>query len=275
MKKVNTLTIACECADAIDAEMHDWTAIGGGNSGCCGDQRHTYGFHLAGGNVSPNDYSRRHEAATPYNMSWACAGDFAHNNVPALRAMHATVLTRLMRGELPMICEFIGQPYANQPVLYWNRWTNELVRYTGAGHDRWSHISWWRSKANQRAYLWRPSEGMVLVSNPVTVPANWINEDGELGPATIRKWQERMGTKPDGVISHPRSELVTSVQRYLNGKINARLVVDGDGIRQDGREYQTVAALQRYLRTPVDGRLSAPKSMAVQALQHRLNLGTF
>ncbi len=265
--------VQCVCSPAIDAEMDDWVALGGGNSGCCGNQKHKYGFHLAGGNVPTSDYSRSHEPGRPANMAWACAGDFRHGGTPRLRAMHATVLARLMRGEFPMICEFIGQPFPGEPVLYWARWngTTTLKEYTGPGHDLWSHISWWRSRAAERAHLWTPG-ATVPVVHPT--PGRLV-VDGRLGPATIRRWQQVMGTPADGEISRPSSALVVAVQRHLNQKIGAGLRVDGDGIRQDGRRYLTAAALQRHLYTPVDGRISFPRSMAVQALQRRLNTDTF
>lgn len=268
--------VTCVCAPVIDAEMRIWTSLGGGNSGCCGDQNHKSGFHLAGGNVPPTDYSRRHEAAKPFDMSWACAGDFSHRGNPTLRSMHAVLLARLMRGELPMICEFIGQPWPDKPVYYWAAWNgvNKLKQYTGKGHDHWSHISWWRSKANLPAGLWAPSMAPLVTPAPPPKPG-MLSCDGELGPKTIKRWQQVMGTTADGVISHPRSSLVMAVQRHLNARIGARLKVDGDGIRQNGRRYETVRALQRYLHTPVDGKLSPPKSMCVQALQRRLNLGQF
>lgn len=150
--------MSCQCASAITAEMVDWVNLGGANSGCCGNSAHTYGFHCAANRVPVKDYSRRHEGPRPYDMNWGCAGDFSHRNKPHLRAKHAVVLARLMRGELPMICEFIGSPWPGKGVYYWARWNGATVlqRYTGTGHDHWSHISWWRSKANQRAYLWVP-----------------------------------------------------------------------------------------------------------------------
>lgn len=102
--------------------------------------------------------------------------------------------------------------------------------------------------------------------------------DGKLGPATIKRWQQVMGTTPDGVISRP-SELVRAVQRHLNRK-GAKLAVDGVGIASNnGGDYgptNTTRALQRYLGTkPVDGVLSHPSSNAVKALQTRLNTGKF
>jgi hypothetical protein len=158
--------MACVCASAITAEMNDWIALGGGNSGCCGNNVHTYGFHREASSVPTSDYSRRHEAPKPYNMSWACAGDFHHGFNAKLMAKHADVLARLMRGEFPMICEMITKPWANKPVYYWARWNGNttLQRYTGSGHDHWSHISWWRSKANQRAHLWTPGSNVNVVT---------------------------------------------------------------------------------------------------------------
>lgn len=150
------------------AEMKEWVALGGGNSGCCGNNAHTYGFHREATSVPSSDYSRRHESAKPYNMNWGCAGDFHHGFKPALMAKHAQVLQRLMRGEFPMICEMITKPWANKPVYYWARWNGigTLQRYTGSGHDHWSHISWWRSKANQRAHLWTPASSSATEVTP-------------------------------------------------------------------------------------------------------------
>jgi hypothetical protein len=65
------------------------------------------------------------------------------------------------------------------------------------------------------------------------------------------------------------------VQEKLKATVNHRLVVDGQGIYQNGKFYKTVAALQQYLGSPVDGRLSVPKSQAVKALQRRLNENRF
>lgn len=162
------MTIA---APVIEAEMGDWVAKGGSNSGIVGNDLHDYGFHLGANKINQDDYSRWRDpngADGPYvNWDYACAGDFSHNNDERLRAMHRTVLARLMHGELPMICEFIGQPWADQPVYYWARWNGNttLQRYTGSGHDIWSHISWYRSTVDQRAYLWIESPTSSIPSS--------------------------------------------------------------------------------------------------------------
>lgn len=150
-------------APVISTEMAEWVKLGGGNSGIVGNAAHDYGFHLAANEVGPYDYSRERDpegSDGPYiNWSYSCAGDFSHKNNEALRAKHRAVLSRLMAGQLPMICEFIGKPWADRPVYYWARWNGvgTLQKYTGSGHDHWSHISWFRSRANQRAYLWVPA----------------------------------------------------------------------------------------------------------------------
>jgi len=102
-----------------------------------------------------------------------------------------------------------------------------------------------------------------------------IAEDGELGPQTITRWQEIMGTPVDGKISIPSSMLVVEVQRQLNRRIDSHLVVDGFGIVQNDQPYNTVAALQKYLGTTQDRRLSVPVSECILALQKRLNQGRF
>jgi Putative peptidoglycan binding domain len=157
-------------APVIKLEMADWVKKGGGNSGIVGNGAHTYGFHRGANKVPSTDYSRYRDpkgADGPYvDWDYACAGDFDHKNNPKLRKLHADVLHRLMAGEFPMICEFIGKPFADKPVYYWARWNGikTLQKYTGAGHDHWSHISWYRSTVNKRAYLWvpSPSSGAIL-----------------------------------------------------------------------------------------------------------------
>jgi hypothetical protein len=148
-------------APVIEAEMADWVSLGGVNLGIVGNADHSYGFHVAADELPASDYSRTMDPVGAYGpyVDWdfACAGDFSHENNETLRAMHRQVLSRLMNGEMPMICEFIGKPWADQPVYYWARWNGieTLQYYTGSGHDKWSHISWYRSMVNQRAYLWK------------------------------------------------------------------------------------------------------------------------
>lgn len=135
---------------------------------------------------------------------------------------------------------------------------------SGESHDQW---------------MFGVGGGQVPIPQPLptrpTVPVDQkLVADGEMGPKTIRRWQQVMGTTADGVISRP-SQLVRAVQRQLKATIEPDLVVDGDGIRQDGRYYKTAYALQKYLGTTRDGKISSPKSEAIRAVQHRLNESRF
>lgn len=213
--------MGCVCASAITAEMKDWVALGGGNSGCCGNSAHTYGFHREAASVPTSDYSRRHEAAKPYNMSWGCAGDFYHGQKATLMARHVTVLQRLMRGELPMICEFIGKPWKDKPVYYWARWNgnNTLQRYTGKGHDTWSHISWWRSKANQRAHLWKPTGSSSVVPAAGTVAPKYPGYtlvQKTTFDANVRTWQAQAKARGAGLAAdgYMGAKTVEFVKRF-------------------------------------------------------------
>jgi D-alanyl-D-alanine carboxypeptidase-like protein len=104
-------------------------------------------------------------------------------------------------------------------------------------------------------------------------PTAQLTVDGVLGPNTIKRWQQIMGTGVDGVISHP-SDLVKAVQKRLK-VVDANLVVDGEGIAQDEKPTNTIGALQRYLKAPVDRKISKPTSQTIMALQRRLNEGRF
>lgn len=108
----------------------------------------------------------------------------------------------------------------------------------------------------------------ISTPKPSTTPDRLVL-DGQLGPKTIRRWQQIMGTEVDGVISEPKSELIEAVQRRLKGTVNHNLVIDGN------MGYKTIVALQKYLGSPADGYISKPRSQVVLALQRRLNEGRF
>lgn len=217
----------CECAPAIVAEMSDWVKLGGGNSGCCGNALHTYGFHLPANALPSSDYSLRHDTGPVLNGSWACAGDFSHDGNARLRGMHLTLLTRLMTGDpkLNMICEMITMPWANRPVYYWARWDGftNLRKYTGQGHDTWSHISWYRHQADQRAYLWTtggtptPAPSVVVTAAPA-YPGYLLVENNTKVDNNVRTWQARMAQRGwtiavDGVFGPQTRSVCVKFQR--------------------------------------------------------------
>lgn len=131
--------------------------------------------------------------------------------------------------------------------------------------NHFDHVHSW-----QFAGAYRPVEG-----TPNVDPNVKLDVDGRLGPKTIAKWQKVMGTTVDGKIDERDSQLVRAVQQRLKATVARDLVVDGEGIRQDGRRYRTVAALQKYLGTPGDGYMSVPVSQVVKAVQRRLNENRF
>lgn len=232
----------------MHAELDKWVELGGQNWGCCPDENHKSGFHMPGFAIPPTDYSRRHEPGLPFDMTYACAIDAAHMKNPQLMEYHAKLLARLMADDasVNMICEFIGKPWADRPVYYWARWNGitTLKKYTGRGHDTWSHIAVWRSRANERPSLWVPGQVPVPVPPAPPPPSHpawpgrliryrtgwnrskryrgndvrtwqqrmrdrgWrISVDGDFGPESdriLRKFQAEKGLKVDGILG-PRS----------------------------------------------------------------------
>jgi peptidoglycan hydrolase-like protein with peptidoglycan-binding domain len=165
------------------------------------------------------------------------------------------------------------------------RWLyDEACRLAGRRLDRGGHRDLAATACpGDRLHAWVHAGMLVDEPKPTPPPAApkpapatpaQLVVDGRLGPKTIRRWQQEMGTTADGEISTP-SELVRAVQRHLNKAIKAGLAVDGVGIRQDGKPYKTVKALQKYLGTPQDSRMSEPVSVVVKAVQRRLNSDTF
>jgi D-alanyl-D-alanine carboxypeptidase len=95
-----------------------------------------------------------------------------------------------------------------------------------------------------------------------------VKVDGVLGPKTIKKWQTVMDY-PRGHTGVWSGNWVQFVQTFLKGKVDHRLKVDGSW------GPDSIRALQRYLKAPVDGFISEPKSKTIVALQRRLNTEKF
>lgn len=93
-----------------------------------------------------------------------------------------------------------------------------------------------------------------------------VNTDGVLGPDTVKLWRYHMNVNVRGDMT---DAFVEHLQKFLKVKVDHRLKVDGDW------GPKTISALQRYLKAPVDGVISKPKSKTVLALQRRLNEGRF
>lgn len=113
-------------------------------------------------------------------------------------------------------------------------------------------------------------------------PGNKITEDGIWGSATTRKAQEVFGTPVDGKVSGQYSKYKKSNHGLLSSTFEWKLIPIKKsnlikaiqkkvGVKQDGRiGPDTIRAMQRWLGTPVDGKVSNP-SMMVKAFQKWLN----
>lgn len=102
-----------------------------------------------------------------------------------------------------------------------------------------------------------------------------IAVDGILGPETIVRWKEIMKGSPN-TTDKLSPAWVKYLQSYLGERVDHRLEVDGKFPKQGSLEFSsTVATLQRYLKTPVNGKISEGRSNTVVALQRRLNEGWF
>lgn len=129
--------------------------------------------------------------------------------------------------------------------------------------NHYDHVHTWHFAGSYQA----PSSGTL--GPPFDKP---LAVDGVLGQHTIMAWQRQLNVPMTGAMDETT---IKAVQTKLKATVDHRLVVDGEGIVQDGKYYKTVAALQRYLKSPVDGVMSEPVSMVVKALQRRLKENRF
>lgn len=113
-------------------------------------------------------------------------------------------------------------------------------------------------------------------------PSGGLKVDGIMGSATITDLQKKLAAKGyysgkiDGVIDSGTSLTVSGLQRYLNDKDRAGLVVDGRGLWQNGLKSNTNRALQVHVHAPVhDGIFDVPVSNGIKSFQTALNNGSF
>jgi len=159
----------------------------------------------------------------------------------------------------------------------WSRSRDWEVRDYEGSNDHSDHVhASGEADDDENTKLWNlPRLTSALPSTTPTSTSGALVVDGELGPKTISKWQKVMGTPVDGKISED-SQLVQKVQERLRATVDHRLVVDGDGNSLDvGVFRKTIAALQRYLGSPVDGVITPGDSLVIRALQRRLNENRF
>ncbi len=83
-----------------------------------------------------------------------------------------------------------------------------------------------------------------------------IAVDGNVGPATVRRWQQVMGTSVDGIISG---------QQVPDGRTYARPAIDSSVVRYGAGGSDLIRAVQRRLGCGVDGLLGPATIKAIQA----------
>lgn len=127
---------------------------------------------------------------------------------------------------------------------------------------------------------WKGNHKPIVPSKPKPiVQSSNIKIDRYWGTKTTEALQRALGTPVDGIISGQYKNSVTTaisgVRFGTGGSSVIRALQKKIGVKVDGYiGPATVKALQRYLKTPVDGLISRP-SMMVGELQKRLNNGTF
>jgi hypothetical protein len=199
------------------------------------------------------------------------------DTIPEHRAIDVMLGPHFNRGDAMDLVSDLTLP-ANRPRLqyvifdgYKYTRANNYVKEKYDGEDRHEghvHVSG-RAANDDDTTPWLPaSAGGITPAPPAPGASKHLVVDGELGPKTISRWQEVMGTPVDGVISTPKSKLIEAVQTRLK-VVDHRLVIDGEF------GPKTIGVLQRYLGTPVDQFISKENSQVVKALQRRLNEGRF
>jgi peptidoglycan hydrolase-like protein with peptidoglycan-binding domain len=151
----------------------------------------------------------------------------------------------------------------------------------GAGGDQTGH------ETNVEAYYSYPWDcylryagGQTPAPAPAPAASSQLAVDGSGGPATVRRWQQVMGTTIDGIISgqsHPYGSYgwpnLYTVQYGSGGSNLIRAVQKQLGLAQDGSLGPiTIRAIQAHLGVAQDASFGPA---TVRALQQRLNTGRF
>lgn len=124
----------------------------------------------------------------------------------------------------------------------------------------------------------KPSTKPVPASHPRNKYGRpMLDTDGNLGPVTITELQRQLHTSVDGFINGQQitrhtfhnnkySSLVAALQRKYGTPVDGKISYPKSNL---------VVAMQRHFHTTVDGQISYPDSALVEALQRALNNGTF
>jgi hypothetical protein len=238
---------ACTCVPApgLDIERKRLAAIGGRWLGTCGDRNHTYGFHVPACRLPSSDYSMRGAANRPADNRYGCAIDIGMN-WPAARTWLRWLIKAIADDRITGIAEVIGS-YDGRNVRYWSDatgWHTDGVKYTGSGHDTWTHVAVYRSTATRDHKLlagWTATTGPGTTTPPKPKPPTpkppavppfpgrvlaYTPGRPLMSGQDVRQWQQRMKARGwnitvDGVYGPKSRDIATAFQR------EKRLTVDG------------------------------------------------
>ena len=189
-----------------------------------------------------------------------------------------------------------GQAYSDPPVPNVPYWGGGALihQYTEDGYlpGYNSHLDLDRLR-DRAAWDAMIGGGHVTVSAPAASPAptavdgqQRLDEDGEMGPATIARLQQVMGTPIDGELDDDGSPAVEAFQRFLNAvvgadaqeQLNGEPALDVDGVAGPATwrvfQYLVMAWHPEYVPSDwdfgdwIDG---DPGEATIRALQRALN----
>lgn len=138
----------------------------------------------------------------------------------------------------------------------------------------------------ERATYWYEQMSGTTTSSSETTTSNsgTLDVDGWIGPKTVTRWQELLGTTADGYFSNQYQKYSSYLSRISSSAIKYYTSPSGSskavkaiqkivGATQDGYwGPKTVKALQAYVGTTQDGYLGPNTAKAVQT---KLNTGSF
>lgn len=111
-------------------------------------------------------------------------------------------------------------------------------------------------ETNIRAYYSYPWNCYLRYGGVSSASAGALAVDSNVGPATVRKWQQVMGTSVDGIISG---------QQVPDGRTYARPAIDSSVVRYGNGGSDLIRAVQRRLGCGTDGLLGPATIKAIQA----------
>ncbi len=140
----------CKQPPALLIEKQRLADLGGSFLGICGDENHLYGYHLPAAVLPGSDYSLEGALNEPACEWYASAIDIGMD-WPASREWLMWFIQQVADDNIHDIAEVIGS-YDGVDVRYWSDstgWQTNGIEYTGSGHDTWTHVSVYRSTANE------------------------------------------------------------------------------------------------------------------------------